>query len=260
MMSNPQTIDPVYIVQPLIFVLISFGFVLYWRYRRRFTRSVVLYSLLAYAGAIALKYLVQIPTAKLVFDTYGAASPASALYLALQTVVFEVGGAFVVAYYAVSHGKFEANDAEAYGIGLAFWENGVLLGLIPLINLIATYVLLAQNASGALLSQISNSQPYLLHPPAQVLTLFAWSTLERISSLLAHFSWGYLCVLAAAFSRWRYFAIALPMGLLDALVPFARSFSLPVFESLLFAITVCFLLVSLAVTWKLRRQVAWASK
>jgi hypothetical protein len=256
-MGDPQTINPVYILQPLIFFLISLGLVLYWRYRRRFTRNVILYSLLAYSTAIALKYLVQIPTAKLVFDTFGAASVASALYLGLQTVVFEVGGAFLIAYYAVLRGKFEAKDAEAYEIGLAFWENGVLLGLIPMINLVATYVLLSSNASGTLFQQINNSQPYLFNPPAQVMILFAWSTLERISSLLAHFSWGYLCVLASAFRRWRYFTIALPMGLLDALVPFAPSYSLPVFESLLFAITTGFLLVSLAVTWKLRRQVSW---
>jgi hypothetical protein len=256
-MVDPQTIDPAYILQPLIFFLISLGLVLYWRYRRRFTRSVILYSLLAYAGAIALKYLVQILTAKLVFDKFGAASLASALYLGLQTVVFEVGGAFLIAYYAVRHGKFEAKDAEAYGIGLAFWENGVLLGLIPMINLVAIYVLLSSNASGTLFQQINTSQPYLFNPPAHVVTLLAWGTLERISSLLAHFSWGYLCVLASAFRRWRYLAIALPMGLLDILVPFAPSYSLRVFESLLFVITSGFLLVSLAVTWQLRRHVSW---
>jgi hypothetical protein len=256
-LGDTQTINPVYFIQPLIFILISFGLVLYWRYRRRFTRSVILYSLLAYAGAIALKYLVQIPTASLIFGTFGEASLASALYLGLQTVVFEVGGAFLVARYAFSRGKFEARDAEAYGIGLAFWENGVLLGFISLINLAAIYVLLASNASPAILQQISSTQPSLFNPPPDVLTLFAWGTLERISSLLAHFSWGYLCVLAAAFRKWRYSAIALPMGLLDALVPFAGSFSIPVFESLIFAITAGFLIVSLGVTWKLRRQINW---
>jgi hypothetical protein len=219
---------------------------------------VLVYSLLAYAGAIALKYLVQIPTASLVFGTFSEASLASALYLGLQTVVFEVGGAFLVARYAFSRGKFEARDAEAYGIGLAFWEDGVLLGFIPLINLVAIYVLLASNASPAIFQQIRDTQPYLFNPPADVLTLFAWGTLERISSLLAHFSWGYLCVLAAVFHKWRYFAIALPMGLLDTLVAFAGSFSIPVFELLIFAITAGFLTVSLAVTWKLRRQISWA--
>jgi hypothetical protein len=162
-----------------------------------------------------------------------------------------------VAYYAVSKARLESRNAEAYGIGLAFWENGVLLGALPLINLLVSYILLVSNMSGTLASQISNSQPALFYPPGQILPLIAWGTLERISSLLAHFSWGYLTVLAATFRKWRYFVIALPMGLLDALVPFARAMSLSVFESLIFAITLGFLFVSLAVTWRIREQIKW---
>jgi hypothetical protein len=257
-MSELQAIDPVFILQPLIILLISIGLVVYWRYRRSFSRAVVLYSLVAYTGAIALKYLVQIPTAIWVFESFGATSLASALYLGLQTVVFEVGGAFLVAHYAVSHSKLESKDAEAYGIGLAFWENGVLLGILPIVNLLVIYALLTSNMSGGLSSQISNSQPALFYPPAQALPLVAWGTLERISSLLAHFSWGYLTVLAATLRKWRYFLIALPMGLLDALVPFANAMPLPVFESLIFAITLGFLLVSLAATWRIRKQIKWS--
>ena len=257
-MSELQTIDPLIILQPLIVLLISCGLVVYWRYRRSFTRAVILYSLIAYAGAIALKYVVQIPTAAWVLKSFGATSLFFALYLGLQTVLFEVGGAFLVAYYAVSKAKFESKDAEAFGIGLAFWENGVLLGALPLINLLASYVLLTSNISETFASQISSSQPAFFYSPAQLLPLIVWGTLERISSLLAHFSWGYLTVLAATFRRWRYFGIALPMGLLDALVPFARAMPLSVFESLIFAITLGFLLVSLAVSWRIRKQIKWA--
>ncbi len=120
---------------------------------------------MAYVGAIVLKYLVQIPTETWVVESFGATSFAFALYLGLQTVAFEVGGAFLVAHYAVSKAKFESKDAEAYGIGLAFWENGVLLGALPLINLLASYVLLASNMSETLASQMSNSQPALFYPP-----------------------------------------------------------------------------------------------
>ena len=144
-LNAPQAIEPLFILQPLIIFLFSVGLVMYWHYKRCFKGSVALYTLVAYAGAIALKYAVQIPTAKLVFDTFGAVSIASGLYLGLQTVVFEVGGAFLVAYYAVSRGKLESKDAESYGIGLAFWENGVLLGILPLINLLAIYMLLSLN-------------------------------------------------------------------------------------------------------------------
>ena len=257
-MGELQTIDPLIILQPLIVLLFSCGFVIYWRYRRSFTRAVFLYSLVAYAGAIALKYLIQIPTAAWIVKSFGATSLPFSMYLGLQTVVFEVGGAFLVARYAVSRSKLESSDAEAFGIGLAFWENGVLLGALPFINLVASYVLLVSNLSGPLASQISNSQPAFFYPPRQALTLVAWGTLERISSLLAHFSWGYLTVLSATFRKWRYLMIALPMGLLDALVPFARGMSVPVFESLIFTLTLGFLLVALAVTWRIRKQIRWS--
>ena len=256
-MSELQSLDPLIILQPLIVLLISCGLVAYWRYCRSYTRTVFVYSFVAYAGAIALKYVVQIPTAAWVVKSFGSTSLVFALYLGLQTVVFEVGGAFLVAYYAVSKAKLQSKDAEAYGIGLAFWENGVLLGALPLINLLASYVLLTSNMSGTLASQISNSQPGFFYPPTRILPLIAWGTLERISSLLAHFSWGYLTVLAATLRKWRYFVIALPMGLLDALVPFARATPLSVFESLIFAITIGFLLVSLGVTWRIRKQIKW---
>jgi hypothetical protein len=257
-MSELQTANPLIILQPLIVLLISCGLVVYWRYRRSFTKAVFLYSLVAYAGAIGLKYLVQIPTAAWVVSLFGATSLVFGLYLGVQTVVFEVGGAFLVAKYAVSKASFESRDAEAYGIALAFWENGVLLGALPLINLIVSYVLLTSNMPGTLSSQISNSQPAFFYLPAQILPLIAWGTLERISSLLAHFSWGYLTVLAAAFHKWRFLVIALPMGLLDALVPFAKVMPLSVFELLVFSITLGFLLVSLAVTWTIRKQATWS--
>jgi len=258
--SEPQ-IDALFILQPLTCFLFSLGLVLYWRYKRRFKGSAVLYSLVAYAGAIALKYMVQIPTAKLVFDMFGAASAASALYIGVQTVVFEVGGAFLVAYYAFSRNKLESKDAEAYGIGLAFWENGVLLGIIPMIGLLTIIMLLssnfAPNISGTIYSLVINNQPGLFLSPAQALPLIAWGTLERVSSLFAHFSWGYLTLLAATLRKRRYFGIALPMGLLDTLVPFAQNFSVPLFELLVFAIAVGFLIVAFTVTWEVRRQINW---
>jgi hypothetical protein len=51
--------------------------------------------------------------------------------------VFEVCLAYLVAWYVVSHGMLERKDAEAYGAGLAFWENAVLLGILSLISLVA---------------------------------------------------------------------------------------------------------------------------
>ncbi|MGI0079116.1 MAG: hypothetical protein ACRECH_05790, partial [Nitrososphaerales archaeon] len=57
-----QNIDPIYFITPITVIAFSFGLVIYCHYRRGFSKWVLGYSLAAYAGAIALKYLVQIPT------------------------------------------------------------------------------------------------------------------------------------------------------------------------------------------------------
>jgi hypothetical protein len=95
--------------------------------------SVFLYSLIAYGAAIALKYAVQIPTVDAVTNYFGAHSVGLGVYYGLQTVFFEVGLAFLVAWFAVSRGALEKKDAEAYGSGLAFCPNWIdaLQGHIP---------------------------------------------------------------------------------------------------------------------------------
>jgi hypothetical protein len=70
---------------------------LYWYVKRRFHPIVFLYSLIAYAVAIALKYAVQIPTIDAVTSYFGTNSVGLGVYYGLQTVVFEVGLAFLVA-------------------------------------------------------------------------------------------------------------------------------------------------------------------
>ena len=57
---------------------------------------------------------------------YGSVSVGLGLYYGLQTVVFEIGGAFLVAWLMVSWDRMSAKDAEGYGISLAFWQNGLL--------------------------------------------------------------------------------------------------------------------------------------
>lgn len=78
---------------------------------------------------------------------FGSPSVVVGLYYGLQTVVFEVGLAFVVARYAVSRGKLGKNDAEAFGLGFGFWENAILLGAFSLVNLLAYYFILSSNMS-----------------------------------------------------------------------------------------------------------------
>ena len=242
-----QNIDPIFILQPVIIIIICSALLIYWYFKRRFHPMVLVYSLVAYAVAIALKYAVQIPTINAVIDTFGAHSIGLGVYYGLQTVFFEVGLAFVVAWYFFSQGRLERKDAEAYGSGLAFWENAGLLGILSLINLIAYWSILQTNSPLAqtLYNQLNANAPNLFASATQALRSVALGTIERISSILFHVSWGYLCVMAAVYNKKRLFLIALPMGFVDFLVPFALPSNIIVFESVVFTLSV----VSVLVAW-----------
>jgi hypothetical protein len=73
--------------------------------------------------------------------------------------------------------------------------------------------------------------------------------LERLSSMLAHVAWGVLCVLAAVSGQKRYLGYALPMGMLDALVPFAP-LNVKLFEVVVFLLSLGFVLVA----WRASRE------
>jgi hypothetical protein len=214
---------------------------------------VLAYSLVAYAVAIALKYAVQIPTNNAVEAYFGAVSVGYGTYLGLQTVFFEVGLAYVVAWYVVRHGLLERKDAEAYGSSLAFWENAGLLGILYLFNLIAYYSILSSNTPLAqtLYSQLNSSPPGLFAPASQALVSVGLGTLERVSSILMHFAWGYLCFMAVILHKKRLFLIALPMGFVDFLVPFASNIGTAVFEAIVFALAV----LSVLAAWQAVKRV-----
>ena len=220
-----QNIDPLFILQPVIVIVICSALLVYWYVKRRFHLMVLVYSLVAYAVAIALKEAVQIPTITTVTNYFGSQSAGLGVYYGLQTVFFEVGLAYVVAWYVVSHGMLERKDAEAYGAGLAFWENAALLGILSLISLVAYYSILSTNTPLAqtLYDQLNKNAPGLFAPASQALGSVALGTLERISSILIHSAWGYLCFMAAYLHKKRLFLIALPMGFVDFLVPFAQN-------------------------------------
>ncbi|MDG6994751.1 MAG: YhfC family intramembrane metalloprotease [Nitrososphaerota archaeon] len=246
-----QNIDPVYFLQPIVVIAFSVGLVIYWAFKRSFAGRVLVYSFFAYAGAIATKYIVQIPTLNYVVSLYGAHSWQLGLYYGVQTMIFEVGGAFLVARYAFSKSKMNLKDSEAYGIGLSFWENGVLLGILSLLNLVSVYFILAAGPSSVaeqMYNALNTTQPALFYGPVQALRSVGLGILERVSSLFLHFSWGYLCVFAAVLKRYRYFLIALPMGLIDFFVPLAGAVSLVMFELGLFGISVLALAVAILVT------------
>jgi len=224
----------------------------YWYFKRRFHLMVIVFSLVAFAVAIALKYAVQIPTINIVTNYFGAQSLGLGLYYGLQTAFFEIGLAFLVAWFAVSHYKLERKDAEAYGLSLAFWENAVLLGILSLINLIAYWSILQTNTPLAqtVYNQLNTNAPGLFAPASQALKSIALGTVERSSSILIHFAWGYLCFMAAYLNKKRLFFIALPMGFIDFLVPFAQNLGIPIFETIVFTLSA----LSVLVAWQATKQ------
>jgi membrane metalloprotease YhfC-like protein len=244
-----QNIDPVVLLGPVIYIAISAGLVAYWRLRRRLTVLVLVLALVAYAGAFAVKVVFQAFTAGAVTSAFGAVSWQTGLYFGAQTSVLEVGLAYVVARYAFSRNQIGGRDGEAYGISLAFWENGILIGALTLLNLSVAYILIAEGLYPSPVYQaLVTSSPSLFDPPQQLLVPIAFGVLERISSLLAHFAWGYLCVMAVCMRKRTYLVIAMPMGLVDALVPFAQEVPLWEFETVIFAVSVGLFVIAWAAT------------
>lgn len=257
-------IDPLYFITPIVVIAFSAGLVLYWALRRRFKGSVLVYSLAAYAGAIALKYAIQIPTISWFRAATGGSLAALGFYYGAQTALFEVGGAYLVASYAVRRGKLEGVDAEGFGIGLAFWENGVLLAIPLLFDYAIYYLILSTPTSSAaqtLYGVLSTGAPSLFYGPGAALPLIGYSILERISSFMAHMSWGILTVVAVVTRRRTFFVAAIPLGfVIDFLVPFAGRMGLAAFELLMFGVSAVWLVATLAVTSSARTPAAAAEK
>lgn len=244
-----QNIDALYFLQPIVTIAFSTGLVIYWNRKRSFTRATLVLSLLAYAGAIVVKIILQTLTYSGFVSRVGNNPVALGAYFGLQTVFFEVGGAYLVAVWAVSRGRLNPRDAESYGLGLGFWENAGYVGTLGTLTLLSIYAALAIGGPAAekVYSSLVVARPDLFYPAMQALTLVGYALLERVSSLMFHFSWGYLCLIAACTTRKRYLLLALPMGLVDFSVPFAGILGTLAFEVLIFVLGLaCLGLVLLA--------------
>lgn len=227
-------LDLLYLAQPLIIIAATTVLLVHYYWERALTSAVMGLSCLAYFTAIAGKVVFQL--------TVGVPSYPilEGLYFGLQTSILEVGLAYVVAAYAISKAQILIEQAPAYGAALAFWENGVLLGVLAIPGLV---FVISTGGSGLPSGSLG-----------QVVGLVALGTLERVSSILVHFSWGILVVAAAVSKRAKFLLAALPMGLIDSLVPFAGAISLAEFEAIVFALSaLCF-----AVTYIMTRE-EWPS-
>ncbi|MGD6805345.1 MAG: hypothetical protein ACQCN4_00060 [Candidatus Bathyarchaeia archaeon] len=246
-----QNINPLFFLQPIIVIAFSFALMLYWYKKRHFHVNIWLYTLIAYGGAIALKYAIQIPT---IGAVAGLENPfVLGAYYGLQTVFLEVGLAYVIAYFAFKRGGLERKDAEAYGSELAFWENAVMLSGLGLVNLAATYFVLSGSGSLAeyTYNQLMTSSPGLFAPNLEALAGVGIGVFERFSSALIHIAWGYLCVMAVLYRNKKLFLIALPMGLVDFLIPFASA-NMMLFEVVVFALAA----LSVFVAWYAAKKAA----
>jgi len=223
-----SSLDLLYVLQPIVIIAATTGLLAFYYRRRLLTAPVLSISLLAYVLAIGGKVVFQLvvpaPT-----GTWAAGA-----YYGGQTAVLEVGLAYLFARYSIERRGLRIDNAPAYGAALAFWENGFLLGLLSLPGLL---VVVGAGGDGLPAGSFG-----------QVATLVALGTLERVSSVLAHFSWGILVVVAAATRQVRYLAVAVPMGLVDFLVPFAPGLGLVEFEGLIFLLSVLCLLVTYLLT------------
>ncbi len=247
-----QNINPIFILQPILSIAVCIVLMVYWQRKRHFHINVWLYSLAAYAIAIAIKYAIQLPTINYVI---GSGDIVLGLYYGLQTVFLEVGLAYIFARYAIKRGKMDRRDAEAYGSGLGFWENVAFLGILQFINYVAYYAILSNGGSLAdtLYTQLNTAAPVLFSSDATALGLVGIGLLERASSLMIHVAWGYLCIMAVLYRKKWLFAIALPMGLVDFLVPFAK-YDMILFEAVVFGLAVASVLIAWFTTRKLGRE------
>jgi uncharacterized membrane protein YhfC len=231
-----QNIDPTFMLEPIIVIAISVGTILYWHRKEGLSKYVLGFSLIAYGGAIAAKLVFQYLTAPSFLSISQGSLWLLGFYVGVQTSIFEVGGAFLVACFAVSRHRMKKKDGVGYGLGLAFWENGILISATSLLSLLSYSTTIAQGGGAAesIYTLLSKSQPQLFYPPLEALQIIAWGVLERISSLMAHLSWGYLCLKSATTRSRKYILIALPMGFIDFLVPFAQTMPIPLFEIVVF--------------------------
>ena len=239
--------DPVVFLSPVLAIIASILLLLIIRKKSNLRAVVIVFALISYAAAIALKEIVQYFSLIFIYNHFGKMSILTGLYFGIQTSIFEVIGAYLIALLVARKALISERDADAYGGSLAFWENAVLLGALPLFSLLVDYFLIASgSALGSLVySELKASDPGLFYSPLSVLPDVLLGALERLSSILAHYSWGFLTLSEVVLKKKKLLYIAIPMGLIDALVPFEPLMGIDLFEGVVFAFSVFFLFIAI---------------
>ena len=239
--------DPVVFLSPVLAIIASILLLLIIRKKSNLRAVVIVFALISYAAAIALKEIVQYFSLIFIYNHFGKMSILTGLYFGIQTSIFEVIGAYLIALLVARKALISERDADAYGGSLAFWENAVLLGALPLFSLLVDYFLIASgSALGSLVySELKASDPGLFYSPLSVLPDVLLGALERLSSILAHYSWGFLTLSAVVLKKKKLLYIAIPMGLIDALVPFEPLMGIDLFEGVVFAFSMFFLFIAI---------------
>ncbi|BDC19487.1 hypothetical protein [Acidianus sp. HS-5] len=150
----------------------------------------------AYFSAIITKEIVQVSFLHF-FQT-----PQIQTYLAygILTAVTEPGFAYLFV-------RFVKQNPQTYGVSLAFWENGFLVGLLGIVSAIA----LPANYNLTLIS------PLLNEPLAVVIT---GRIMDRLSSLFLHYAWGVSAYLSFWKKDAKFILTIAPLGFIDSLTAY----------------------------------------
>lgn len=249
-MSAVANINPVYFLEPAGSIAIVLVLLILYR-KKGLTVAVLFLAALSYFGAIAAKSILQYFTFPWMENLFGYPSTPTAAYFGAQTAAFEIFGAYLVARHWKAH--IRQKNAEAYGLSLAFMENAILVGGLALINLTANYLVIASGQTSLaqyVHDKLMASNPALFYGTFSALPIVGYSVVERTSSLILHYSWGFLAVTSVSTGKLRYLLVALPFGFVDALVPYSSAMGIPVFEATVFAISI----IALAIALMVRKQ------
>ena len=164
----------------------------------KFDLKILLIAGAAYFSAVIIKAVIQVSFLQFfltpqiqTYLTYGA-----------LTAVTEPGLAYLFS-------RFVRQYPQTYGVSLAFWENGILVGLLGLV----TAIVLPSNFN------LVSMSPLLSEPLAVVVL---GKTMDRLSSLFIHYAWGVSAYMSFWKKNVKFILTTAPLGLIDSLAAYVN--------------------------------------